>query len=117
MNALNLCTPALVYLIISIINIVIMIRYRGFMYGISTLIFVLLWTWFLNYLCSKGHSGISWFLVALPFILAIFFGLKFYKNFTFKNSAKLDNIDYNKTLESPKDFRNAINIFLDKTDK
>lgn len=49
--------------------------------------------------------------------LAIFLGLKFYKDFILKNSAKLDNIDYDKTLESPRDFRDAINIFLDKTDK
>ena len=75
MSALNLCTPALVYVIISIINIVMTIRYKGLMYGLGTLVFVLLWTWFLNYLCSKGHSGISWFLVALPFILVISFGV------------------------------------------
>ena len=75
MNALNLCTPALVYVIISIINIVMTIRNKGLMYGLGTLVFVLLWTWFLNYLCSKGHSGISWFLVALPLILTISFGV------------------------------------------
>jgi hypothetical protein len=33
--------------------------------------FVLLWTWFLNFLCSKGYSGISWFLVLLPFIFIV----------------------------------------------
>lgn len=49
--------------------------------------------------------------------LAIFGGLKLYKNIILKNSSKLDNIDYDKTLESPKDFKEAINLFLDKTDK
>ncbi|MFA7659235.1 MAG: hypothetical protein WCY19_07360 [Candidatus Gastranaerophilaceae bacterium] len=49
--------------------------------------------------------------------LAIFFGLKFYKKFVLKSNAKLDEIDYDKTLESPKDFKEAINLFLDKTDK
>ena len=48
---------------------------------------------------------------------AIFLGLKFYKKFVLKNNAKLDDIDYDKTLESPKDFKEAINLFLDKTDK
>lgn len=49
--------------------------------------------------------------------LAIFGGLKLYKKIILKGSAKFDNIDYNKTLESPKDFKEAINLFLDKTDK
>lgn len=49
--------------------------------------------------------------------LAIFIGLKLYKNFILKNNAKLNNIDYDKTLESPKDFKEAINLFLDKTDR
>ena len=49
--------------------------------------------------------------------LAIFIGLKFYKKFVLKNDTKTDVIDYNNSLESPKDFKEAINIFLDKTDK
>lgn len=49
--------------------------------------------------------------------LAIFAGLKFYKKFMLKNNIKLDNIDYDKTLESPKDFKEVINLFLDKTEK
>lgn len=49
--------------------------------------------------------------------LAIFMGLKFYKKFILKNNSKFDNINYNQTLESPKDFKEVINLFLDKTDK
>lgn len=49
--------------------------------------------------------------------LAIFGGLKIYKNLMLKNNSKSDTIDYNKNLESPKDFKEAINLFLDKTDK
>ena len=49
--------------------------------------------------------------------LAIFLGLKFYKKLALKNYSKIDTIDYEKNLESPKDFREAINLFLDKTDK
>lgn len=50
-------------------------------------------------------------------IIAIFFGLKLYKKFVLKNNLNLDNINYDETLESPKDFKEAINLFLDKTDK
>lgn len=49
--------------------------------------------------------------------LAIFLVLKLYKKVTLKNNLNLGDIDYDKTLESPKDFKEAINIFLDKTDK
>lgn len=49
--------------------------------------------------------------------LAIFLGLKFYKKSILKNNAKFNNIDYDKTLDSPKDFKEAINLFLDKTNK
>lgn len=48
---------------------------------------------------------------------AIFFGLKLYKKITLKNTSKSDNINYDKNLETPKNFKDAINLFLDKTDK
>lgn len=49
--------------------------------------------------------------------VAIFAGLKLYKKLALKTNAKFDSIDYDKTLESPKDFKDAINLFLDKTDR
>ena len=49
--------------------------------------------------------------------LAILGGLKIYKILGLKNSSKIDTIDYEKNLESPKNFKEAINLFLDKTDK
>jgi hypothetical protein len=39
------------------------------MTAVVNLFFVLLWTWFLNYLCSKGYTSVSWFLVLLPLII------------------------------------------------
>ena len=49
--------------------------------------------------------------------LAIFGGLKLYQKFGLKNTAALDEKDYENSLESPKDFKEAINLFLNKTDK
>lgn len=68
MSGLKLCMPAMVYLVLALIGVFITMRNNGIMSGGGSLIFVGLWTWFLNYLCSKGHSGISWFLVFLPLI-------------------------------------------------
>jgi hypothetical protein len=31
----------------------------------------LVWTYFLNFLCDKGHSGISWFLILFPFLIIL----------------------------------------------
>lgn len=75
----------------------------------------------LKHMEKSKQNGILKFLIAMIGVvvsaLAIFLGLNFYKKFILKDNAKLDNIDYEKTLYSPKDFREAINIFLDKTDK
>jgi len=71
--------PAMVYLVLALIGVFIAMRNNGIMSGVGSLIFVGLWTWFLNYLCSKGHSGISWFLVFLPlisFVIMIFVALE-----------------------------------------
>lgn len=71
-----LCTPAVVYLVLAIISILYMIFDR---FPIGNILFkaiiIALWTWFLNFLCSKGHTGVSWFLVILPFLFIIFFML------------------------------------------
>ena len=32
-------------------------------------IYVLFWTWLLNYLCVKGLKTLSWFIVLIPFLL------------------------------------------------
>ncbi len=66
----DLCTPAMIYFVLSVITIVLAIMKRMSLMSIATKsFFVLLWTWFLNYLCSKGYATISWFLVLLPFIM------------------------------------------------
>jgi hypothetical protein len=83
----QLCTPAMLYFTISIISLgIILIQNIGYCnsYHVgsfscsvpsTTLIFIikltyiLFWTWILNLICKDGHSGISWLLILLPFIL------------------------------------------------
>ena len=82
----NLCTPAHVYLVISMITILIMGFYNykntdvyclgEYSCKVSTLIvfiikiiYVLFWTWILNIICSAGATNVAWFLVLLPYIL------------------------------------------------
>ena len=64
----NICGPALLYLGFSIIQIVIDL-YKG-LYNTTFIKFVVMviFTLFLNILCSAGLSTISWFIVFIPFI-------------------------------------------------
>jgi hypothetical protein len=70
----SICAPALVYLIFSILAILYMV-YDHYSAGsvLVKVIFIAIWTWFLNILCEKGFEPLSWFLVLLPFILFILF--------------------------------------------
>ena len=85
----QLCTPSLVYFIISVIGIVAAIfqnignsnRYCLGSFAcqvpstiavfIVKIVYVFFWTWVLNLMCKDGHINIAWFLVLLPFILLL----------------------------------------------
>ena len=83
----DLCTPALVYFIVSLIGIFISIiqnlgntktyRLGAFSCNVAStllvfllkIIYIFFWTWILNLICKDGYTNISWFLVLFPFIL------------------------------------------------
>jgi hypothetical protein len=68
----ELCTPAALYFVISVIAIIIAL-FNGMKLmavGIKA-IFVIIYTFFLNFLCQKGFKSVSWFLVLLPYILML----------------------------------------------
>ena len=73
MDFSRFCTPAQLYLILAGISLLTAF-FNNFQ--VITLvvngIFVLIWGWILNWLCSKGLKAISWILVLLPFILFMF---------------------------------------------
>tara|TARA_B100001094_G_scaffold332489_1_gene404798 strand:- start:4278 stop:4595 length:318 start_codon:yes stop_codon:yes gene_type:complete len=83
----RLCTPAQLYLAISLIAIISMLIQNcqdnsvykigdmvvktpchNFAFFAVKLLYVVLWTWLLNVLCKKGFTSISWLLVLLPII-------------------------------------------------
>jgi len=93
----DLCTPAFVYFVLSIISLIIVIVHNfgntrvynlGYysaqvpntaMVFIVKLIYILFWTWILNLICGDGHTEIAWFLVAVPFIIVFITMLTFMK--------------------------------------
>jgi len=86
----NLCPPAMFYLIISVIALLMIIfqnvgnqnllSIRNYNSRVPSTILIitikglciLFWTWVLNIICKAGHRGVSWFLVLLPFIVTFF---------------------------------------------
>ena len=88
----RLCTPAYVYLVLSVVGTVIVgLQNLGsnkkfcvgkfscsvsntLMIFLAKVLWIALWTYFLNRLCAAGYSNVSWFLVLLPFIF-IFIGI------------------------------------------
>ena len=83
----DLCTPAMLYFVISIIALVIVLMQNlgntnSYHVGsfsclvpnttlvfIVKLIYILFWTYILNLICKDGHVGVSWLLVLLPWLL------------------------------------------------
>ena len=93
-NLNNLCTPAFIYFVISMISL-IFIFFQNLgnvnLYSVGhfscrvpntavifilKLIYVLFWTYVLNLICKDGHKGLSWLLLLLPFLfLFVIIGL------------------------------------------
>jgi hypothetical protein len=83
----NLCTPASVYLVLSVLALVIMVfqnigseniyclgTYECSVSSVSLIfiikiLYILFWTWVLNLICRAGLPMLSWFLVLFPFVL------------------------------------------------
>lgn len=68
----QLCTPAQLYLGMSLLSTIgFSATSTHFLATIWHLFMNLAWTYFLNFLCDKGHPGISWFLILFPFLIVL----------------------------------------------
>ena len=89
---INLCTPAYVYLVLSIILLIVMFfqnMYNGvnvFCLGsqecnitdstniyLIKIILIIFWTWVLNIICKEVTPTISWLLILFPFVVFFIF--------------------------------------------
>lgn len=68
----KLCTPAKLYFALAILSILLGL-FSGFhfMAIIIKLIFAVIYTFILGWLCKKGWKGLAWFLVLLPYVLIL----------------------------------------------
>jgi len=68
----KLCTPAKIYFAIAVIaTIFALLNGATMMYAFWQIVFAFIWTFVLGWLCDKGYTSISWFLVLLPYILMV----------------------------------------------
>ena len=74
----ELCTPAKLYFGLAVISCIIAL-FNGvkFMPVAMNLIVAFIWTIILGWICGKGFTGVSWFLVLFPYVvmLLVLFGL------------------------------------------
>ena len=102
----NLCTPASIYLVISLIAffiIMIQNQYNSTTYCMGNytcevsnitlifivkLLYILIWTWILNLICKVGSPVFAWILLLFPLVLMFMFISMF---FTY-NSASIPTL-------------------------
>jgi len=71
MKLSQLCTPAMIYFVLSVVSLVISAFYQLNIASILfQLLFIALWTWLLNFFCKAGYTALSWVIVFFPFIMA-----------------------------------------------
>lgn len=71
MNPFNLCSPAQIYAVFSFLAIISMIVMKQYSGVVGKAVFAIVWTILLNWLCSMGYTGLSWFLLLLPILLIV----------------------------------------------
>jgi uncharacterized membrane protein len=93
-NIQKLCTPAYLYLVLSVVGMVAMMfqnagNTNSYCVGnyecevpntavvfLIKALYIAFWTFILNVLCNAGYKKVSWFIVLIPFILmAIMIGM------------------------------------------
>jgi predicted PurR-regulated permease PerM len=68
----NLCTPAKIYLVVTLFLCVMSLMHDAPVLAVAIkVVFAVIWTCILSWLCKKGLSTISWILVLFPFIVIL----------------------------------------------
>ncbi len=70
----GLCTPAKLYGVFSVISVAGLLYSQQATEAVWQVLFSIIWTFVLNWICSEGYTGVSWFLVMVPIILIVIGG-------------------------------------------
>ena len=70
---LRFCTPAKIYFALAVLSCIVALFHKiKFLAVFTKLVFAFIWTFILNWLCSKGYKTISWVLLLIPYIAILF---------------------------------------------
>ena len=131
----KLCTPAYVYLVISVISIVILmfqnagnknifclgsyecdVPSTGVVFVVQVL-YTMFWVFVLNAICSAGYEKVSWFLVLLPYLfLFIALGMLLLGQPVREGLTKNKNTHHRKHKSNPKEVGKAVPVADDLGD-
>ena len=67
----GLCTPAKLYGVVSLVSIAALLYNQNFMPAFGQALFSAIWIFLLNWICSEGWTGLSWFLVIVPIVINV----------------------------------------------
>jgi len=85
----SLCTPALIFFIISVVSLFGMLfdnleNTHHYCFGnvscnvantstifIVEILFLVFWTWVLDFICSRGYANFAWFILLFPYVLLL----------------------------------------------
>lgn len=73
----KLCPPALLYLGLSLLVLLVSVFQTTMsltglvIYALVSLLFITFWTWILNLICNAGYKWVSWVLVLVPLVLSL----------------------------------------------
>ena len=106
----NICSPALLYLLFSITQIIIDTFNRMYNTALVKFVVSIIFTYILNLMCNRGLTLISWIIVFIPFILMsvittmllLVLGLSPLKG-------KIKTFEYSKNKDNNNDMMNSIN--------
>ena len=102
----NLCSPALLYLVFSLTQIIIDLFKNLYNTAFLKFLVMIIFTILLNLLCERGLGIISWFIVFIPFIfMTIITSFLLFALGLNPNKGKLQSYDtkYDKQYYTPPD--------------
>lgn len=69
----KICMPAQIYLVLSVLSVISLLFVKRVSVGTVFLkvIFMGLWAWLLQHLCSVGQINVAWILLCLPLLIFI----------------------------------------------
>ena len=113
----DLCTPALMYLAFSMVQIIIDVFSGVYNIAFFKFITMIIFTALLQILCIRGLGVISWIIVFIPFVLMTFVSIMLMRAFGFSDNTiletpneQLDRVNKTRLQQDHQSIQDAQNV-------